>query len=687
MKTRGILACSFFLAAASAFGQFAHAPGDPEAAEQFKTGVEAYYRGRFAESVLLFERALSRGASDPLALYWLGKSYRKLGYESAATDSWTMVKELVGDSVFLDVQRELLSAEPGNADDPVRLVRMGEIPGKKGRETFFSRPSWIEPDGDGSYWVVAHGSNEIIRIDANGVIVEKLRTLSALDRPFACARSADGSMVVTEFQADRVARFGPGGKFIGYSGDASGPGRLKGPQYVAFDADGSFYVSEAGFARIVKFDPSGAFVQAFGEKTPAYSGLRLPTGVAVIGDRIFVADLARKSLSVFDLFGNYLGEEADGLLGAPEGLRASGVGALLICDGGKLLRYRLADGRLDTLLVAESKGSRFLSASPDGNGNMVLADFDSDRIVLASDPATQFAGYRVEIERVYADAFPMVKADIVVKDREGHPVLGLSGNNFYASERIVKTEQRIDNGRAVNYRTETIVPAAEFAFEGRLDDSPRVEICFLAERSPETEPLSREMRDAIAEIYGALPSSGGKRIVAAGAVPVLSPGGNLRELTLAALGAAVSPRWRFDSGLRLAATSLFGTTGRRAIVLLSSGGINEDAIQSNALYELGTLLSNNDIQLHVVSVTRNAPSKALMYLVERTGGSVQALRRPEGLAVWAAGLQNLPTGRYRIGFLSKGEADFGRAYLPFSVEVYLWKRSGRDETGFFAPIE
>jgi hypothetical protein len=31
--------------------------------------------------------------------------------------------------------------------------------------------------------------------------------------------------------------------------------------------------------------------------------------------------------------------------------------------------------------------------------------------------------------------------------------------------------------------------------------------------------------------------------------------------------------------------------------------------------------------------------------------------------------------------------DYGRAYLPLEVEVYLMERSGRDSTGYFAPLE
>ena len=47
----------------------------------------------------------------------------------------------------------------------------------------------------------------------------------------------------------------------------------------------------------------------------------------------------------------------------------------------------------------------------------------------------------------------------------------------------------------------------------------------------------------------------------------------------------------------------------------------------------------------------------------------------------------LPQGIYQLSFTSAMSTNFGANYLPLEAEVYLLNRSGRDETGYFAPLQ
>ena len=51
------------------------------------------------------------------------------------------------------------------------------------------------------------------------------------------------------------------------------------------------------------------------------------------------------------------------------------------------------------------------------------------------------------------------------------------------------------------------------------------------------------------------------------------------------------------------------------------------------------------------------------------------------------GIENIPTGLYRLSYVSSLNSGYGREYLPVEVEVYLHNRSGKDSTGYFAPLE
>ncbi|MBQ4330309.1 MAG: hypothetical protein IJC31_00525, partial [Spirochaetaceae bacterium] len=49
------------------------------AEEEFRRGVQSYYRGAYNEAVLLFEKALSYLPSENLILEWLGRAYYHSG--------------------------------------------------------------------------------------------------------------------------------------------------------------------------------------------------------------------------------------------------------------------------------------------------------------------------------------------------------------------------------------------------------------------------------------------------------------------------------------------------------------------------------------------------------------------------------------------------------------------------------
>jgi len=63
------------------------------------------------------------------------------------------------------------------------------------------------------------------------------------------------------------------------------------------------------------------------------------------------------------------------------------------------------------------------------------------------------------------------------------------------------------------------------------------------------------------------------------------------------------------------------------------------------------------------------------------------LYRPRGIGELIKSAADIPSGLYTFTFNSRLPTDFGRAMLPVEVEAYLLERSGRDNTGYFAPLE
>ncbi len=80
-------------------------------------------------------------------------------------------------------------------------------------------------------------------------------------------------------------------------------------------------------------------------------------------------------------------------------------------------------------------------------------------------------------------------------------------------------------------------------------------------------------------------------------------------------------------------------------------------------------------------------STAVEYLCAQTGGQAMRLYRPRGIGELIKSTAEIRSPLYSFSFTSKLPTDFGRAWLPLEIEVYLMERSGRDNTGYFPPLE
>ena len=694
--------CALTVSGTMAYAQQAPGPGilpppDADGADldtvhardEFRIGVQAYNRFSFNEAILSFERALSFRPGEPLILDWLGKAYYHSGIENAAFRSWQAAADgyglSSGQGILISSRTETLRNRRillPVADDDVRYVESGRYPGKNNDVVLYRQPSSVLAENDGSAWVVAYGSNEIVRIDVNGIIRERRRgPLNGFDRPYDLVRGADGKLYLSEYRGNRVSVLSPDGEWQFYIGSkGQGPGQFVGPQNLAVDEEGYLYVVDYGNKRIEKFDPSGAFILSFGVKTPGFQGFISPTGIAARDGKVYAADNLLKQIFVFDRNGSYLGPLLKEDLNSPESLRFLSDGKLLAVD---LNRILLIDP--DTAIVRElgvlgnASRVRITGAEMDRNGNVLAADFNTGEVVVMTRIDDMAAGLFVEIGRIIPDKFPLVTVELEVTDRLRRPVVGLDAGNFLLSE----------GGRAVG--EQNFLSAAYL--------SENTDVSVLIERSPATLPLRDDLAAALRDIN----SAAGKivSIVSAGEQPSKespdSAAGTTPAARLASAargnGSSYSARWRFDLGLRLAATDLLPGEKKRAVVFVGagtgpgspqSGELNFDQY---SLSELAAYLANNNVVFYAVIVGGGSPGADIRYLCDETGGRALSLYRNEGIMPEIKNLKEESSGVYTLSYRSALSTDFGRAYLPLEAEVYLMEKSGRDSTGYFPPLE
>lgn len=645
------------------------------AAEEFRRGVQAFYKGSYNDAIVQFEKALSYLPDDNLILEWLGKAYYKAGMEGTALSYWQIASDNGYGGLLLDNKIEVVKERRITGDSTDKLMRLsesGSFEGNVNGNLIFSQPVSVLPDYDGSFWVTAYGSNELLKITLNGKVVERITgPLTGFDRPLDIIRLADGNILLSESAGDRLALLNEKGHFIKYIGSKGrGLGNLVGPQFLALDSMGRIYVTDYGNRRVDVFDAEGNGLYYFGKKSSDFAGLKCPTGIAVIEDSVFVADEDTGCIYEFDRNGNFMRDlvEKD-TFDKPEAIKYWN-GSLLVSDRNKIVSVDISTGSIFEYAKTGNAPSRVTAAVPDINNNVIVTDFTANEIYVMSKVQELVGGLFVQIEQVDASRFPEVTVEVKVENRHRQPVVGLELENFYFTE---------------NKRT-----VSNLQFIGSAANNTYADITIIIDRSSSMNKYSEEIETAVKEIAASMNGRGSLRVISAGAIPVTEYAGNpdgVSDFTMEALKNPSSKAVPVDLAIRLAANELINAAKKRAIIMISDGNVTDSTFAKYTLSELSAYLCNNAIDFSFIQVAQGAVNREYDYLINNTSGQDYYVFRPEGLSTIVRDIINIPQGTYQLKYVSALQKNFGESYLPVEAEVYLMNRSGRDESGYFAPLE
>jgi hypothetical protein len=409
---------------------------------------------------------------------------------------------------------------------------------------------------------------------------------------------------------------------------------------------------------VAKYDLDGNFILSF---KGALSG---PTGIAAREGEVFVADRSRGAVLRFDSSGNAL-REYDGLSG-PEGLAFRDPQTLLVADSNRLLAFDLQRESWQTLADLSAEAGRITHLSVSANGDLYAVDFDRSRILVLSEMAEMYTGLNVQVERVLSDTFPEVYVELTVRDRWGNGLVGLTRDNFRITERYAE----VNEPELVNIEA----PLA---------------LALVVEKSLAMKSNSSDLAAAVQRLFALVPGRdlGQLAVLSAGEKPALEgPFGGTRLATVrAATTEPWSARWRFDRAVRQAVPLLASRHARRSVVFMGSGQLEPGAFDEFSLSQVARYLANNGVAFYAVHFSPEA-SPELSFLAAETGGASCYYYGPRGIepVIEAEARRNHPL--YILRYKSRADADFGRRYLDLQAEATLVRRSGRTESGYFAPL-
>ncbi len=649
------------------------------ASEEFRRGVQAYYKGAFNEAIVQFEKALAYLPDDNLILDWLGKAYYKAGLEGSALSYWNNAKENGYGGLLLENKIEIVRERRVTGDSTDKLMRFSEagaFPGDFQGNMIFSGPVAVQPNYDGTMWVAAYNTNELVLLNQNGKVVDRVEgPINGFDRPSDILRLHDGKLLVSEHAGDRLALLNSNARFERYIGSKGrGNGQLVGPLYLAQDYLERIYVTDYGNRRVDVFDKDGEPVFFFGGTNGDFAGLKGPTGIAVTDERVFVADDQKGCIYEFDRAGNFIRElvEAE-TFKKPESLKYWN-GSLIVCDSNRVVSVDADSGALFEYVKVGNAPARVTAANPDVNGNVIVTDFTANEVYVMSKVQELVGGLFVQIEQIDASKFPNVTVELRVENRHRQPVVGLQEVNFYL--------------------TENMRPVSKLKMLGAASNNTDADITVIIDRSVDIAAYGHEIESSVREVAASMNGRGTLRIVSAGAIPAVEYAGRpdaLGDFSLAALKTKVSKTAACDLALRLASNDLINASKKRGIVLITAGNdYNEGGSLSFEKYnlaELSSYMNNNSIAFSVIQLNQSALDDELAYVVDSTSGDVYYVFRPQGLGDVVKDMIEQPQGIYQLSFVSAMSTNFGTNYLPLEAEVYLLNRSGRDETGYFAPLQ
>ncbi len=647
------------------------------AEEEFRRGVQSYYRGFFNDAIIQFEKALAYLPDENLILDWLGKAYYRAGLEGSALEQWQFARDAGYGGLLLENRIETVRERrvSGISEDiAAKYTETGSFSGKNGEFMIFSQPVSVLSNSDGTFWVAAYGSNELLLLDINGNVISRVTgPVNGFDRPVDIIRLNDGNLLLSESAGDRLSVLDRNGRFVKYIGKKGrGLGEFVGPQFVAQDSLGNIYATDFGNRRVCVFDKDGNGLFAFGGRNLEFDGLKGPTGIAILNDMIYVADSVSGAIYEFDLSGNYTGLlSAEGTFKFPEALKYNKeTESLIVSDKSRIYSVDIGNGAVYENAYTGAAPSRITSAVPDQNGNIVASDLISNEVFIMARMTDLLGGLYVEIERIDAERFPNVTLEVRVQNRRRQPVVGLRAENFFITE-----EKR---------------PVASMKFEGAADSNEKQDIIIVIDRSMNEALYSDALNSAMRELASSMRNVGRVSVISSGSIPVTEYTGNaegLLNFNAAALKSPVSKSCAFDLSIRLAANELINAEPKRAVIYITDGEMSQNAFDRYGLTDLTAYMNNNGISFSVIQLAQGSCAEEISYMTKNTHGRKYYVYRPEGLSGVINDLLEIPNGLYRFSYESALPTDLGRSFLPVEIETYIMNRSGRDETGYFAPLE
>lgn len=155
-----------------------------------------------------------------------------------------------------------------------------------------------------------------------------------------------------------------------FGSEGEKPGQFRFPYGICGDSQGNVYVADLYNGCISIHDSQGKFIKYFAETKPMEKTIDSPGGIRIYGNKLYVTDIRKNKVLVFDLNGKKLMEVGrmgvnPGEFRAPNAVAVDNEGNMFVADSGNQ-RVQVFD--------KSGKFIRIINGTPDGKGTSVFVN-------------------------------------------------------------------------------------------------------------------------------------------------------------------------------------------------------------------------------------------------------------------------------------------------------------------------
>ncbi|MGH9340457.1 MAG: peptidyl-alpha-hydroxyglycine alpha-amidating lyase family protein [Acidobacteriota bacterium] len=202
-----------------------------------------------------------------------------------------------------------------------------------------ARAHGLRVDANNNIWVTDVGSHTVTKYDQQGNVLLILgekgvagEDESHFNQPADVAVASNGDIFVADgYGNSRVVKFDKDGKFIkAWGKKGTGQGEFNLVHAVVLDPQGRLYVGDRENNRIQIFDQDGNFIDM-------WTDVGAPFGLAISGDKLYIATGRDQNVNIVDLEGTVLtafGSEGTelGHFNLPHGITVAETGDIYIAE-------------------------------------------------------------------------------------------------------------------------------------------------------------------------------------------------------------------------------------------------------------------------------------------------------------------------------------------------------------------